>query len=114
MNNTENTKKPINIDWHPADIVAALRKKGHSLRQLSKNNGYSPTTISRAMVGRSIKAEQLIAEAIGVEAMAIWPSRYTERGERIVQRVRKDAPCNVTRAVNLCNDKKHKLNRHGK
>ena len=37
-------------DWHRADIIAELRKKG----------------------------ERIIASAIGVEPSEIWPSRYGE------------------------------------
>ncbi len=30
------------IDWHPADIIAGLRKKGTSMAAESRRNGLSP------------------------------------------------------------------------
>ena len=46
-------------NWHRADIVAALKKKGWSLRAL--------------------KGERIIAAAIGVKPEEIWPERYAAR-----------------------------------
>jgi len=64
-------------DWHRADIVAALRKAGWSIRRLSMHHGYaSPTTLCHALNGPWPKGERLIAEAIGVDPAEIWPSRY--------------------------------------
>lgn len=65
-------------DWHPADIVAALHKKGWSLRKLSVHHGYAPTVLRQAVARRWPKGERLIAQAIGVEPGLIWPSRYPQ------------------------------------
>lgn len=66
-------------DWHRADIVAALRKAGWSLRRLSTHHGYaSPTTLTNALDRPWPKGEKLIAEAIGIEPATIWPSRYPQ------------------------------------
>lgn len=70
-------KKPAQkTDWHPADVVAALRKAGWSLRKLSAANGYAPTSAKEALHRPWPKVERLIAEAIGVEPETIWPARY--------------------------------------
>ncbi len=63
-------------DWHRADIVAALKKKGWSLRGLSAANNYSPTVLSGVLNSPWPKGEKIIADAIGVAADQIWPSRY--------------------------------------
>lgn len=63
-------------DWHPADVVAALRKAGWSLRKLSQHHGYGPTALGNALYRRWPKAQRLIAEAIGISPEVIWPSRY--------------------------------------
>lgn len=70
-------------DWHPADIVAALRKRaGLSLRQLSLREGLSPTALGQA-IHRPLPAyEAMIAAAIGIQPEQIWPSRYQLRAER--------------------------------
>lgn len=70
-------------DWHPADIVAGLRKAGWSLRQLSTHHGLHPASLSRAAnAGTWPRGELLIAEALGVTPQEIWPSRYAERAAK--------------------------------
>ncbi len=61
-------------DWHPADVKAALEKKGVSLRQLAKEHGYSH--FQRVLSTHWWAAEQIVAKALGKPASEIWPSRY--------------------------------------
>ncbi|KMJ46655.1 hypothetical protein AB204_02180 [Xenorhabdus khoisanae] len=63
-------------DWHPADIVAAVRKTGISLSELSRRSGLSSATLQNAIHRRYPKGQRLIAEHIGVHPSEIWPSRY--------------------------------------
>lgn len=74
--NVRSLKPKVNADWHPADVVAALRKAGWSLRRLSQQHGYQATVLSSALRRPWPKAERLIASAIGVSPDQIWPSRY--------------------------------------
>ncbi|PMR74113.1 helix-turn-helix domain-containing protein [Billgrantia endophytica] len=77
MNENETSKKPALQDWHRADIVAAVRKAGWTLRKLATHYGYKhATTLSVALDRRWPKGERIIAEAIGVDPATIWPSRY--------------------------------------
>ncbi|MFO1418356.1 MAG: helix-turn-helix domain-containing protein [Methylotetracoccus sp.] len=80
MSNKTPTKKQSPEDWHPADVVAALRKKGWSLRRLSVAQGYSPTLLKHANAHPYPWAERIIADAIGVKPQEIWPSRYDAEG----------------------------------
>jgi Ner family transcriptional regulator len=73
---------PHQEDWHPADIIATLRKRGWSLRRLSLHYGYHPGVLSDAVARPWPKGERLIAEAIGVPPEQIWPSRFAERAAR--------------------------------
>jgi Ner family transcriptional regulator len=74
-------KKPVIQDWHPADVVAALRKKGWSLQQLALHHGYAGrTSLSSALAAPYPKAEAIVAEALGVAPQEIWPSRYNADG----------------------------------
>lgn len=76
-------KKPAQQDWHPADIKAALHKKGITLMQLAKAYGMtSSSTMSAALVRSYPANEKRIADAIGVHPKEIWPSRYFEDGTR--------------------------------
>lgn len=80
MNQQHDPKKPARLDWHRADIVAALRKAGWSLRRLSKHHGYaSGTTLTTALDRPWPKGERLIAAALGVAPQDIWPSRYAQQ-----------------------------------
>lgn len=65
-------------DWHRADIIAELRKKGTTLASLSRNAGLNARTLNNALDRRYPKGERIIASAIGVEPAEIWPSRYSE------------------------------------
>ena len=70
-------------DWHPADIIAALHKKGMTISKLADDLGYtSYTSLSRALRHSAPKAERQIAEALEVHPKTIWPSRYYDNGER--------------------------------
>ena len=84
MNHTYRIKKSPSGDWHNADIVAALRKAGWSLRGLSIHHGLAPNTLRRAVGSTGYpRGEELIAAAIangeefpGITPADIWPSRY--------------------------------------
>lgn len=73
-------KKPVIKDWHRADIIAAVRKSGTNLQQLSREHGLGRTTLSNALYGPCPRYERLIAEHLGTTAQIIWPSRYHEDG----------------------------------
>ena len=64
------------IDWHPADIIAGLRKKGTSMAAESRRNGLSSSTLANALSRPWPKGEWLIANALNVHPAEIWPSRY--------------------------------------
>lgn len=67
-------------DWHPADVIAALRKSGTSLRQVALAHGY--TQIQNVLVRPWWAVEQLVGQALGVPPETIWPSRYGEGANR--------------------------------
>ncbi|EBX5211509.1 transcriptional regulator [Salmonella enterica subsp. enterica serovar Java] len=62
-------------DWHPADIIAGLRKRGTSLAAVSRNAGLASSTLANALTRHWPKGERLIAEALDVAPEDIWPSR---------------------------------------
>lgn len=64
------------VDWHPADIIAGLKKKGTSLAGVSRKAGLASSTLANTIIRRWPKGERLIAEALGVAPEHIWPSRY--------------------------------------
>ncbi|NVM78871.1 Ner family transcriptional regulator [Duganella sp. SG902] len=79
MSEVTNQKTASSADWHRADVVAALHKKGWSLRELSRQSGLNAGTLKSALDRPYPKGEQIIASAIGISAMEIWPQRYQKR-----------------------------------
>ena len=78
----ESQKSALNgttsCDWHRADIIAELRKKGTTLASLSRNSGLNARTLNNALDRSYPKGELSIAAAIGGEPSESWPSRYGE------------------------------------
>ncbi len=65
-------------DWHPADIIAALRKRGTTLARVSREAGLASSTLANALSRPWPKGEWLIAVALDVHPSVIWPSRYSD------------------------------------
>ncbi len=80
MSTIDTQKKPAPTDWTTAYIVYRLRLRGLSLRKLSREHGYCPSSASNALYFPWPKMERLIAHALGVTPQEIWPSRYNEDG----------------------------------
>ena len=82
MSKLDSLKKPVRQkpadDWHPADIQAALKKKGWTFRALARANGYSDDSGRRVLDVEWVKMEKIVAAAIGVDPATIWPSRYSK------------------------------------
>lgn len=74
-------------DWHRADIVAALHKKGWSLRKLAEAHNIHPSTLKSALDKSYPKSEKIIAAAIGVPAETIWAKRFSDRNFKPVLNV---------------------------
>lgn len=67
------------VDWHRADIVAALKRKGWSVASLSREMGLANSTLYTALIRPYPKGEQIIANALGMKPEEIWAKRYAER-----------------------------------
>lgn len=64
-------------DWHRADIIAALKKKGLSVSALSTDAGLKRTTLHNTFRTPWPKGEAIIAHALDLQPCDIWPSRYS-------------------------------------
>ena len=69
-------------DWHPADIIAGLKKKGTSLAAVSRSAGLSSSTLANALLRPWPKGEWLIAIALDMHPSEIWPGRYLNVGNK--------------------------------
>lgn len=93
METTRTPATPPPEDWHPADVVCALRKAGWSLRRLSAHHGYHPKSLQvAAYAGKWPAGERLIAAALGLTAQEIWPARYAERSAKRAARAAQRGP----------------------
>jgi Ner family transcriptional regulator len=67
---------PKKLDWHPADVLAALKKRGKTLTGVSQAHGYHATAAGKALKKSWPALEILIAAELGLRPEDIWPSRY--------------------------------------
>lgn len=70
------TPEPNKLDWHPADVLAALKKRGKTLSGLSRAHGYHATAAGKALKKPWPALEALIAAELGLDPEDIWPTRY--------------------------------------
>ncbi|WP_105589105.1 helix-turn-helix domain-containing protein [Cronobacter sakazakii] len=73
-------------DMHQADIIAGLHKRKTSLAALSRKAGLSSSTLANALTRPWPKGELLIAQALGLDPSAIWPSRYYDENGNYIDR----------------------------
>ena len=69
-------------DMHPADIRAAVNKKGLTLTAVALAADLPEHACRAALKNRSIAGEAAIAKVLGVEPKAIWPSRFRQPRKR--------------------------------
>jgi lambda repressor-like predicted transcriptional regulator len=69
---------------HPADIKAALEKRGVSQADLAHDLGVSQPTISRIIRGETVSDRLMkgIAEAIGEHPAKVFPGYYLKPPKR--------------------------------
>ncbi|PHM72338.1 helix-turn-helix transcriptional regulator [Xenorhabdus sp. KJ12.1] len=73
-------------DWHPADIIAALRKRGTTLAAISREAGLSSSTLANTLARPWPKGEWIIANYLKLHPSEIWPSRYTDMDGQLIER----------------------------
>ncbi|KER01715.1 helix-turn-helix domain-containing protein [Photorhabdus temperata] len=73
-------------DWHTADIIAALRKRGTTLAAVSRQAGLSSSTLANALSRSWPKGEWIIANSLGIHPSEIWPSQYFDVNGHLIER----------------------------
>jgi len=68
--------------WHHQDIIAGIRKRGSSITRLSVEVGFARTTLCASLYKPHPKAQQAIADFLGVTPHDIWPQWYDKAGKR--------------------------------
>lgn len=62
--------------WHREDIIAAVRKRGTTLMELSRQHGFARNTLYLALERRLPNAHTVIAQTLGVSRGELWPQWY--------------------------------------
>lgn len=68
------------MDWHPAQVKAALEMAGTNLSRLADQHGYA--RINEVLHRPWVAAERIVANALHKQPDEIWPSRYQRSRER--------------------------------
>jgi Ner family transcriptional regulator len=76
ISTTQLNRRP-KTDWHFEDVKAAVRKRGGTLTALSRENGYAASAAGIALRRSWPALERIVADFLGLEPWAIWPTRYT-------------------------------------
>lgn len=83
MNTTKAQSVSVAKKWHPEQIKAAVRMRGTTLSQLAEDNHLPRPVCSLALYQPRRKAEEVIAQFLGVPLHELWPDRWTADGRRI-------------------------------
>lgn len=71
----------MNSGWHREDIIAAVRKKGSTLRRLGREHGFAKFTVNNCLTKRFPNAHEVVAAYLGVSRGEIWPQWYDATGK---------------------------------
>lgn len=75
--------------WHPADIVAAVHKRGGRLNALAEQHGFNAYSMSKALRLCFPACHDVLAAFVGASRQEIWPQFYDEAGNRLSARERR-------------------------
>lgn len=70
------------MDW--PSIVAELHRQGMTLTALAERNGLPAGACRKVPSQTHYKAQQVIAEFLGVKPETLWPERYPKGKPRIL------------------------------
>lgn len=73
--------KPL-LDW--PGVIAEIKRRGFSLSELARENGYHPSTFVQVKTKCHFRAQSIIAACIDKDPRDIWPNRYLIQKPRIV------------------------------
>ncbi len=65
-------------DWHSADIIAAIKKKGSSLSQISRSAGLNSSTLNNALSRRWPKEAHYCQ---------FWVLHHLKFGHRVITKI---------------------------
>lgn len=76
------------MGWHPADIRAAVQKRGSTLKAVAQQAGLNAAACRLALRDRHIGGEQAIAAFLAIPLWDLWPDRWSPAGQRLDHRTK--------------------------
>lgn len=70
------------FDW--PGIIAEIKRRGFSLSELARENGYHPSTFVQVKNKCHYKAQSIIAACIDQDPRIIWPDRYLIKKPHVI------------------------------
>ncbi|MDE9436472.1 helix-turn-helix domain-containing protein [Xenorhabdus bovienii] len=80
----------VRNDWNSADIITALCKRGTTLAAISRDGGFSSSTLANTLSRPWPKEEWIIANYLDTHLSEIWPSRYFDMNGNLIERKIRD------------------------
>lgn len=71
---------------HKEDIKAEVRKRKTTLRRLSLDAGFHPSTCGISLQKPIPRANKVIADFLKVPLSHLWPAWYDSEGQKILKR----------------------------
>jgi Ner family transcriptional regulator len=73
-------------NWHRADIVAAVHRRGTNLTQLARANNRADSTLRAALSDPRLPSNKIIAAFLGKQLHEIWPAWFDSQGRQIARK----------------------------
>ena len=72
----------IQANWHRADVVAEIHKRGTTLAKLAAENNRSDAALRMALSEPRKPSNEIIASFLGKSLHEIWPAWFDAMGRR--------------------------------
>lgn len=74
------------MGWHPADIRAAVEKRGSALKAVAVAAGLHADACRFALRHRHVGGERALSEYLKIPLWELWPDRWSCHGIRLDHR----------------------------
>lgn len=68
-------------NWHPADVIATVRKTGSTMQEIAFAAGFARSATSHCLRWPVPHANHAIAKHLGLSVHDIWPEWFDADGE---------------------------------
>ncbi|MDG3439595.1 helix-turn-helix domain-containing protein [Nitrospirillum amazonense] len=76
------------MGWHPADIRAAVEKRGKTLKDVALAAGIHADACRFALRHRHVQGERALSEFLKIPLWELWPDRWSVHGIRLDHRTK--------------------------